>query len=456
MKYAIYIAIFGLIVCSCNVTRKYTHPDIDMSSLYRDVKNTDSTNIGSLHWKDIFTDTLLQRLITEGINNNLELKTAWSRVREAQAYYKQSRLAFLPAINANGNLIFNGASNRKEIGTTITNQQYQVNITASWEVDVWKKLKSSRLASLASLLQADANARAVQTALVAGVADGYYLLLALDQQLAVTRESVKNWQATVDVMQELKRSDVVTGAAVVQSEASKYAAAVTVPDIEQAIRETENQLNHLLGRAPGPIIRGSLHEQQLNELLHTGVPVQLLNNRPDIQAAEFNLRYYFELTNVARTAFLPSLTISAAGGYLSTHNLFGPGSLISNLSAGLLQPVFNRGANTARLKASEEQQQQALLNFQNTVLQSGQEVSNSLYAYQTALEKIKVRSSQLLNLRKSVDYTQQLVRYGFANYTEVLTAQQSLLDAQLNEVNDRRQQLQSIVSLYRALGGGWQ
>ncbi|MGY0041214.1 TolC family protein [Pedobacter sp. NJ-S-72] len=256
-------------------------------------------------------------------------------------------------------------------------------------------------------------------------------------------------------MKKLKTADVVTGAAVVQSESSKYAVAVTIPDLMQSIRETENGLNLLLGRVPGPIERSKFDQIHPIALLQTGVPVQLLANRPDVLAAEYNFQNAFELGNVARTYFYPSLTISASGGYSSFSSFFGPGSWISSLTGGLTQPIFNKGANKTRLKVALEQQQQAVLSFQTVVLTAGQEVSNAMYSYQRASEKKITRTSQLENLEKSVQYTQALVRYGSANYTEVLTAQQSFLAAQLSQVNDQLQQVQATVSLYRALGGGW-
>jgi outer membrane protein TolC len=296
----------------------------------------------------------------------------------------------------------------------------------------------------------------VQTALVSSIAIDYYELLALDEQLSITERTVSNRQATVEVMKELKKGDVVTSAAVVQSEASRYSAEVTIPDIKRSIRETENQLNLLLGNPAGPVKRSVWNNQPVAAVLRTGVPAQLLANRPDVQAAEHNFRQYFELTNVARTYFYPSLSIGASGGYLTVHNLFSPGSWVSSLAAGLTQPIFNQGINKARWQIAREQQEQALLNFERTLLTAGQEVSDALYAYQMATAKVTTRNNELMDLEKSVSYTQELVKYGFANYTEVLTAQQNLLSAQLNQVADYQQGLQAIVYLYRSLGGGWQ
>ena len=262
---------------------------------------------------------------------------------------------------------------------------------------------------------------------------------------------------TVEIMKDLKAADVVTGAAVVQSEASRYAAEVTIPDLKQSIRVAENSLSILLGRVPGPIKRITLLEEKPGSMLNTGVPAQLLGNRPDVQAAELNFRYNFELTNIARTYFYPSLIISASGGLsgITSSQLFSPTSWVGSMVGGLTQPIFNQGVNRARLKVAQEGQQQALFSFQNILLTAGQEVSDDMAAYQSTLEKTNLRDSQIVNLQNAVEYTQLLVRNSSANYTEVLTAQQSLLSAQLNQVNDRMQQLQAMVNLYRDLGGGW-
>ena len=440
---------------SCAVTKSYQAPVVGTQNLYRDSSSSDTSSMANLHWTEIFSDTLLQNLIQEGISQNLNLKIAYSRIQQSQAYFEQSRLAFLPNLSADATTLNGKLSSNS---TTSTNtHRYQVGVNASWEADLWGKYKSSKRAMLASLLQSEAYSRAVQTDLVAGIANYYYTLLGLDHELKITEQSVKNWIATVDMMKDLKTADVVTEAAVVQSEASRYAVDVTIPDLKQSIRQTENALSILLGRVPGPINRGVLFEQKPGTLLHTGVPAQLLSNRPDVQEAELNFRYNFELTNVARTYFYPSLIISASGGFsgLSISNLFSPTSLVGSIAGGLTQPIFNQGINRARLKVAEAGQQQALLSFQNILLTAGQQVSDDMSAYQSTLEKTNLRDSQIVNLQKAVEYTQLLVRYSSANYTEVLTAQQSLLSAQLNQVNDRLQQLQAIVNLYRDLGGGW-
>lgn len=444
------------LVTSCKVTKPYQEPTISAATnYYRDVKTTtDSSSIATLSWKEIFTDKNLQKLIEEGIAKNIDLKTAYSRIIQAQANLNQSRMQFLPSVDAYAKTALNNNTQSDYWTNTTGKQQYQLGIQASWEADIWGKLKSIKQSNLARFLQEEANAKAVQTSLVASIASDYYDLLALDQQLNYTKESVKTWQSTVDVMKKLKTADVVTGAAVVQSEASKYAVAVTIPDLEQSIWVTENHLNVLLARTPQPIVRDSIGNQSEITSLQTGLPVQLLTNRPDVRAAELNFRYYFEQTNVAKTFFYPTLSITASTGYAS-NSLLNLGSWVSNLAGGLLQPIFNQGINKSRLAIAKESEYQAALNFQQTLLSAGQEVSDALSLYKTASDKAKIRKDQLFNLEKSVNFTQQLVRYGSANYTEVLNAQQNLLKAQLDGVNDRLQQLQSTVNLYRALGGGW-
>ena len=450
-----YLFILPVLAASCSITKTYQTPVVRTQGLYRDSSSSDSTNMANLHWTEVFKDSLLQNLIREGISSNLDLKIAYSRVQQARAYFEQSRQAFLPNLNAAASGLAGNPSNLKT--ATFNTTLYQLALNTNWEADLWGKLKSSKRASLASLLQNEAYGRVVQTDLVAAIANYYYTLLGLDQELRITEQTVKNWMTTVEIMKDLNAADVVTGAAVVQSAASRYAAEVTIPDLKQSIRVAENALSILLGRVPGPIERVTLLDQKPGALLNTGVPAQLLANRPDVQAAELNFRYNFELTNIARTYFYPSLIISASGDFsgISISQLFSPTSLVGSIAGGLTQPIFNQGVNRTRLKVAQEGQQQALLNFQKTLLTAGQEVSDDMAAYQSTLAKADLRSNEIKNLQDAVEYTQLLVRNSSANYTEVLTAQQSLLAAQLNQVNDRLQQLQAMVNLYRDLGGGW-
>lgn len=456
------LAIAATVFASCKVTKTYESPSLKTAGLFREQTATDSTNMANTPWKTLFADPLLSGLIQEGLDQNLDLKNALQNIVQAQATLQQSKAAFLPSLTLDANVT---RAKQSEAGlnfppginiNTLTNT-FRAQLSTSWEADIWGKLSSTKRSALAAYFRTDAAKRAIQTQLIADIANNYYNLLALDRQLEITQETLKSRIAGVETMKTLKEGAVVNGAAVVQSEASRYATEVTIPDLKRTIRETENAINILLSRAPGPISRSKLADQSLSPDVKIGVPTQLLENRPDVQGAEFAFRAAFENTNLARTYFYPSLTITAAGG-LSSLDIkdFFSKSIFYNLVGGLTQPIFNKGLNKQRLVTAKSAQEQALNTFQKTLLVAGQEVSNALYTYQTAVEKEEARAKQIAALEKSVNYTQELLRYSSAtNYTDVLTSEQSLLAAQLSGVNDKLQKLQSVVNLYRALGGGW-
>lgn len=456
------LVISGVLVLSCKISRPYQQPEIKTDSLYREHRSIDTASLAAMPWQNLFTDTALKALISEGLVHNLDLKIAIQKIYEAQATLGQTKNALLPSLNGNAS-VSHGRQSAAALdyppGTSIntTTTLYQLSLNASWEADIWGKLSSTKRAALATLLQTDAAKRAIQTQLIADIANNYYNLLALDKELDITTKTLQNRMKDVETMKVLKEADVVTGAAVVQSEANRYAAEVAIPDIKRSIRETENALDLLLGRAPGPINRARLDDQQPNTLLLTGLPSQLLKNRPDVQQAEYTFKTAFENTNVAKAYFYPSFTITSSGGFSNlTLKDFFINSIFYNIAAGLTQPIFNQGINKARLKTARAKQEEAMYQYQQTVLTAGAEVSNALYAYQSAKDKDDARIKQIAALVRSVDYTQQLLRYSSAtNYTDVLTSEQSLLSAQLNGVTDKLQQLQATVNLYRALGGGW-
>jgi NodT family efflux transporter outer membrane factor (OMF) lipoprotein len=445
---------------SCKVTRKFEQPDIKTAGLYRMQSTMDTATMAAMPWQTLFADTILKALISEGLSQNLNLKTAVQKIVEAQAAFNQSKGALLPNVSGNASATrskLSLASLDYPPGTVVNTvtTTYQLGLSTSWEADIWGQLNSAKKSAYANMLQTDAAKKAIQTQLIADIADNYYSLLALDKELEITNATLKNRMKDMETMKALKEAAIVNGAAVVQSEANRYGVEVSIPDIKRNIRETENALDILLGRPPGPIMRKRLDEEQPFTNLQTGIPSQLLQNRPDVQQAEYGFRAAFENVNLAKTNFYPQLTLTASGGFsnLQLKDFF-LNSVFYNIAAGLTQPIFNQGINKAKLKTAQAQQLEALYNFQQTLLVAGQEVSNALYAYETAVEKDGARHNQIVALQKSVDYTEQLLKYSSAtNYTDVLTSEQSLLAAQLSGVNDRLQQLQAVVDLYRALGG---
>ncbi|KRD08963.1 hypothetical protein ASE21_14020 [Flavobacterium sp. Root901] len=459
----ILLVMTAVLLSACSVTKKYERPTtLKTDQLYRDQASADTTTIADMPWQSVFKDEKLNALIQKGLDQNLNLKNAIENIVQARASLLQSKLAYYPTLQLDANathtkqseagLNFPAGININTLTTT-----YKLGLSTSWEADIWGKLSSSKRAALASYLATDAAKQAVQTQLISDIANNYFLLLAYDKQLKITQETLESRIKNVETIKALKEGAIVTGAAVVQSEANQHAAEVLIPDLKQSIRETENALNILLGQAPGPIERGELGTQIIPENIAVGMPSQLLQNRPDVRQAEFNFRVAFESTNLAKTYFYPSLTLTASGGFsnLELKDFFS-NSIFYSIIGGLTQPIFNQGRNKLRLTTAQSQQLQAYNDFQQSLLTAGQEVSNALYAYQMAVEKEDSRTKQIEALEKAVDFTQQLLEYSSAtNYTDVLTSEQNLLAAQLSGINDNLQKLQAVVNLYRALGGGW-
>lgn len=457
------MVIAAALLSACSITKKYERPAaLSTDKLYRDEASADTTTIADMPWQSVFKDEKLNALIQKGLDQNLNLKNVIENIVQARASLRQSKLAYYPTLQLDASathtkqseagLNFPAGININTLTTT-----YKLGVSTSWEADIWGKLSSSKRAALASYLATDAAKQAIQTQLISDIANNYFMLLAYDKSLKITQETLESRIKNVETIKALKEGAIVTGAAVVQSEANQHAAEVLIPDLKQSIRETENALNILLGQAPGPIDRGELETQVIPENIAVGVPSQLLENRPDVRQAEFNFRVAFESTNLAKTYFYPSLTLTASGGFsnLELKDFF-TNSIFYSIIGGLTQPIFNQGKNKLRLTTAQSQQLQAYNNFQQSLLTAGQEVSNALYSYQMAVEKEDSRKKQIEALEKAVDFTQQLLEYSSAtNYTDVLTSEQNLLAAQLSGINDNLQKLQAVVNLYRALGGGW-
>lgn len=461
-KYILMVMTAALL-SACSVTKKYERPTtLSTDKLYRDQASADSTTIADMPWQSVFKDEKLNALIQKGLDQNLNLKNAIENIVQANASLRQSKLAYYPTLQLDANATHNkqseaGLNFPAGININTLTTTYKLGLSTSWEADIWGKLSSKKRAALATYLASDAAKQAVQTQLISDIANNYFRLLAYDKQLAITQETLESRIKNVQTIKDLKEGAIVTGAAVVQSEANQHAAEVLIPDLKQSIRETENAINILLGQAPGPIDRSELGAQIVPENLAIGLPSQLLQNRPDVRQAEFNFRTAFEMTNMAKTYFYPSLTLTASTGFsnLELKDFFA-NSVFYSIIGGLTQPIFNQGLNKMRLTTAQSQQVQAYNNFQQSLLTAGQEVSNALYTYEMAVEKEDSRTKQIEALIKAVDYTKQLLEYSSAtNYTDVLTSEQNLLAAQLSGVNDNLQKLQAVVDLYRALGGGW-
>ena len=442
---------------SCHIYNKYHRPDdVVVEGLFRDtVSDTDTlaadtANFGNLPWEEVFTDPILQELIRTGLEKNSDLQSAMLQVEAAQASFNAARLAFLPSFNLTPQ---GGVSSFDSSKGTWT---YSAPITASWEIDIFGRVLNSKRNAKAVLMQSEAYKQAVRTQIISAIATGYYTLLMLDEQLAITEQTAETWQKSVETIRAMKVGGMVNEAAVAQSEANSYMIAASIPALRQQIRETENSLSTLLYQAPQSIERGKFQDQKLPEMYQVGVPVQLLSNRPDVRSAELSLAAAYYSTNIARSAFYPNIVISGSAGWTNSAGsaIVNPGKVLLSAAASLVQPIFNHGSNIANLKAAKAQQQIAALNFQQAILNAGEEVSNALYQIQTTKETLVNRELQVASLEKAVESTVSLMTLGTSTYLEVLTAQQSLLSAQLSEVSDTYQCMVAVVSLYHALGGG--
>lgn len=446
---------------SCKVTDTYKVTEIEQSkkdNLFRQKISSDSTSIANVAWNQIFTDVKLQNIIKKTVENNLDLKVAIAKIQEADAVFKQSQLQNLPSLDGIASIkeTKNSAAAQGSTFVMPDLMNYQLGISTGWEVDVWGRIKSLKRAAYAGFMQSDAAKRAVQTQLVAQAATLYYQLISLDKQLEITNQTIELRKKDVESVELLMDAAYLTGADVEQSKANLYSAQLSVPDLELQIQQTENALSILMNDNPQSIDRNSIDSQVVYADLKTGIPVSLLKNRPDVQAAELTFRQAFENKNVAMAQVYPTFNITATLG-LSTRTLenFFTNSLFYTLGGTLTQNIFQQGNRKAQVRVTEARKQQAYYTFEKTLLTAGSEVSNSLLSYQKAKAKETTRLLQIQSLEKAVEYNKELLTYSSnVNYVNVLTSEQSLLQAKLSGVNDKLQQLQAVTEFYRALGGG--
>ncbi len=466
MKNLKYI-IFGLTLIgiqSCFVAKDYERPQAEVinEQYFRTDKiSQDSLSLALISWKEIFTDEKLAKHIESALSNNLDIRIALQNIEAANAYMKQGKVGYFPTIGANAAYTHSTQSLNTQFGQIIGERQflnqYELSANLSWEADIWGKIRSNERASTASYLQTVSAHQAVKSNLVATVASTYYQLLAFDEQKRITEETIANRTESLETIKLLKDAGNVTEVAVQQTEAQLLNAQSLLLDIDNNIKLLENSFSILLGENPNKVERGSLENQKINRELTVGVPMQLLANRPDVMAAEYGLVNAFELTNVARSNFYPSLRLTANGGVqgIEIDKLFDAQSLFGSVVASLTQPIWNQRQIKTQYEVSKAQQEIAVLNYKNSILNASKEVSDALYTYQTNDEKIQLKQKELEAYQKAITYSEELMTYGMANYLEVLTARENALNAQLSVINTEFGRLNALVQLYRALGGGW-
>ena len=460
MKKIMIFAAATLLMGSCGLYNKYDRPDVNTTGLVRDAFNDadtlavqDPASFGNLPWREVFTDPQLQALIQQGLEKNTNLLNAALNVQMYEAMLKAAKLAFLPAVNI-GSTTPMGQISTTHTDPSVTTKSYSLPISASWTVDLFGNVLSQKRSTQMKLLGMKDNQMAIRASLISGIANSYYTLLMLDEQLRIVTEMAGMSKETWEMMQkqfELGRTKSTN----VQSAQAAYLNTQTqINDFKRQIRATENALSLLIGDAGHQISRSTLGSQVLPSQFATGVGVALLQNRPDVHQAEMNLAACFHDIQTARSKFYPSITIGASATFSNANGAMNPGKWITSLFGSLTQPIFNRGALTANLKVSKLQYEQAFNNWQNAILKAGNEVSNALVNYNGYDDNSKIEAERIEVLTKNVEDTKALYQSSGSSYLEVLTAQQQLLSAQLNKATDDFNKMQSVVSLYTALGGG--
>ncbi|MDO6515968.1 TolC family protein [Zobellia uliginosa] len=455
------VAMLPLLLQSCFVAKNYERPAVETENLYRtDQLPQDSVSFASISYKDLFTDSYLKTYIERGLTNNLDIRIALENISAAEAYVKQGKAGYLPTLNGAASATRTARTSENGQFGSIFSQpynQFEASGTLSWEADIWGKIRSTKRASDASYLQTVAAHQAVKTNLVAQIANTYYTLLALDEQISVTEQTIENRTKSLETISALKEAGQANQVGVDQTAAQLYSAQSQLLDLKNSLFKTETALSILLGERPQSYARGKLNEQTLVNDMKLGVPALLLRNRPDVMQAEYGLVNNFELTNVARSNFYPSITLSAQGGLqsLELDNWIDSSSLFANLIGGLTQPIFNGRKIRTAYEVAQAQQEQALLNFKKTLLTAGKEVSDALYDYNTAVEKEAYVTKQVVALKRAETNSEELLNSGYLTYLDLLTARENSLNAELNLINNKLGQLSSTIALYRSLGGGW-
>lgn len=437
---------------------KYERPAVNTSGLIRDAVNdndtlavTDTTSFANIPWRSVFTDPQLQTLIEKTLANNPDLLNAALNIDMAEAQLKVAKLAFLPGITFTPQGTISTWDGQK------ANKTYSLPVNASWDANLFGSLTAAKRSVQVSMLQMKDYQVAVQTKLIANVANMYYTLLMLDKQLQIVTDMEKLTMDTWGIMKvQLQTVRGVRSTAVQSAESNYLSVQTQKEDIKRQIRETENSLSLVMGEQAHAISRSTLDAQSLPTTFSTGVGVQLLSNRADVHANEMALANCFYNIEVARSRFYPSLTISASGAYTNSGGMgiTNPGKILLSAVGSLTQPIFMKGQLRAGLRVAEDQYKQALNTWQSSVLSAGSEVSNALVLYNASDAKSKLEQKRIAVLKKNVEDTRNLMASAGSTYLEVITAQSNLLNAQLNQVQDDFSKMQAVVNLYYALGGG--
>lgn len=455
-----------IFISSCRVGKEYQQPELELPKQFTTVSFSDTSSIADIAWKNFFTNPDLQQLIDKGIKYNHDLLIAIKRIDIAQAKVKQAKVLQLPEldfqlaaqINRPSDNSLNGLSIKSFLGKSYV-ENYQALVNLSWEADIWGKIRSQKEAILAESIQTYEVAKAVQTQLVANIAQGFYNLLMLDKQLQIANKNLSLSDSFAVATRLLKNAGIVNALAVQQAESQKQSTALLIPQLEENIALQENALQVLTGQLPGSISRNAaLNEFPVTENLSAGLPASMVSRRPDVRANEMALVTANAQVRVAQANMYPALNITAGGGLESfkSSNWFNiPNSLFGLAAGTIAEPIFRRRELKTQFEIAKFQREQAVIQFRQSVLQAVAEVSGALVQIDKLKQQEQIATVQVDTLHRAIFNARLLFKSDLANYLEVITAQANALQAELNLASIQRRQLGAIVELYRSLGGGW-
>lgn len=451
---------------ACKVSKDVTKPDAPLPTVYRNAATQDTASIAEVKWKNFFTDAALKKLISKAIAKNYDMQLAMKNIDEAQLLLKQTKWLYLPSANLQVSATtnrpsdnsLNGLSAKQFLGTTHV-EDYSTNLALSWEADIWGKIKNRRAEALASYLQTEEAKKWIQTNIVASVSEGYYNLLMLDAQLAISQKNIALNDSTLRIIRLQFDAGQVTSLAIQQAEAQQLTAAALVPQLEKNIAIQENALSILAGELPAGIQRNALLSQvNISDNLSTGIPSAMVSRRPDVKSYELALNISNAQVGIAKANMYPTLSITASGGLnaFKASNWFNiPASLFGAATGGIIQPLFQKKQLRTAYEVAKVERERTVIQFRQSVLNAVGEVSDAL----VKIEKLKTEKSIAVNrvntLQKAVTNANMLFKTGMANYLEVITAQSNALQSELELAAITREQLSAKVELYRSLGGGW-
>ena len=444
-------SLFSMTLVGCGVYRSYERPaeiQMELSPQTNDQKEY-TVNMVNLSWQEFFKDNQLQLIIKKGLDHNADLQIARLRIESAVASFRKSKMEYLPSVSLNpqGNITH---------GNKQTSQTYDLGVNLSWELDIFGKITNEKRLAESTVEERRAYEQAVKSQLIATIAQSYYTLVEMDMQLIIQKKTLRNWEKSISVTETLARNGLCDDTAVLQAQANKLSLESSVSQLTQQISEAENSLCLLLGVPDFMVERGTDIDLSIDDNLSAGIPLQELSNRPDIRQAESILKQSFYSVNIARSAFYPTLNLSGSLGWTNKVGgaVLNPGTWVLNAIGSITQPLFAKGANSTNLKIAKNNQKEALINFQQAILKAGNEVNDALTKYQSTRKQCTLMLNRIDILNQTVSKTELLMRRSNHTYLEVLTAQQSLLDAEMNRVSLQYEQAKVGIELYRALGGG--